>query len=62
MQNRDLSLPGTSYRHLLLWKNGHVELTPPHDILTNQIREYLPGDPMLLAMMKESYGFKRASG
>ena len=47
---------GTSYRHLLLWKNGHeMELTPPHDILTNQIREYLPGDPMLLAMMKESY-------
>ena len=47
---------GTAYRHLLLWKNGHeMELTPPHDILTNQIREYLPGDPMLLAMMKESY-------
>lgn len=47
---------GTSYRHLLLWKKGHeMELTPPHDILTNQIREYLPGDPMLLAMMKESY-------
>lgn len=47
---------GTSYRHLLLWKNGHeMKLTPPHDILTNQIREYLPGDPMLLAMMKESY-------
>lgn len=47
---------GTSYRHLLLWKNGHeMELTPPHDILTNQIREYLPGNPMLLAMMKESY-------
>lgn len=47
---------GTSYRHLLRWKNGHeMELTPPHDILTNQIREYLPGDPMLLAMMKESY-------
>lgn len=47
---------GTSYRHLLLWKNGHeMELTPPHDILTNQIREYLPGDPILLAMMKESY-------
>ena len=26
---------GTSYRHLLIWKNGKVvELTPPHDILT----------------------------
>ena len=49
---------GTSYRHLLLWKNGHeMELTPPHDILTNQIREYLPGDPMLLAMIPRNKVF-----
>lgn len=47
---------GTSYRHLLLWKQGHdVELTPPHDILTKTIRGYLPKDPLLLEMMKESY-------
>lgn len=47
---------GTSYRHLLLWNQGHdVELTPPHDILTKTIRGYLPKDPLLLEMMKESY-------
>ena len=33
---------GTSYRHLLVWKEGKViELTPPHDILTKKIGEYL---------------------
>lgn len=36
---------GTSYRHLLIWKNGKVvELTPPHDILTKVIGDYLPED------------------
>lgn len=47
---------GTSYRHLLIWKKGEiVELTPPHDILTKKIGEYLPKDPVLLEMMKKSY-------
>jgi len=47
---------GTSYRHLLVWKDGHVvELTPPHDILTKKIGEYLPQDPVLRDMMKKSY-------
>ncbi len=47
---------GTSYRHLLIWNRGHVvELTPPHDILTRQIGEYLPEDPVLLEMQKRSY-------
>lgn len=47
---------GTSYRHLLIWKDGAVvELTPPHDILTKRIGEYLPEDPVLRAMMKKSY-------
>lgn len=47
---------GTSYRHLLIWKNGQaVELTPPHDILTKRIGEYLPGDPVLRDMMEKSY-------
>ena len=47
---------GTSYRHLLVWKNGHVvELTPPHDILTRRIGDYLPEDPVLREMMKASY-------
>ena len=37
---------GTSYRHLLIWKHGSVvELTPPHDILTKRIGEFLPKDP-----------------
>lgn len=47
---------GTSYRHLLIWKDGKVvELTPPHDILTKRIGEYLPEDPVLREMMKKSY-------
>lgn len=47
---------GTSYRHLLLWKNGKVvELTPPHDILTKRIGDYLPKDEVLREMMKKSY-------
>ena len=47
---------GTSYRHLLIQKDGKVtELTPPHDILTKRIGEYLPGDPVLREMMIKSY-------
>ncbi len=47
---------GTSYRHLLIWKNGKVvELTPPHDILTKRIGEYLPEDAVLREMMEKSF-------
>lgn len=47
---------GTSYRHLLVQHNGSVvELTPPHDILTKTIGEYLPKDIILREMMKKSY-------
>lgn len=47
---------GTSYRHLLIWKHGKVmELTAPHDILTQRIGEYLPQDPVLREMMEKSY-------
>ncbi len=47
---------GTSYRHLLVWANGKVvELTPPHDILTQRIGDYLPEDEVLREMMKKSY-------
>ena len=47
---------GTSYRHLLVWADGKVvELTPPHDILTKRIGEYLPEDEVLREMMKKSY-------
>lgn len=47
---------GTSYRHCMIWKNGTVvELTPPHDHLTEVIHPYLPQDAMLREMQKRSY-------
>lgn len=47
---------GTSYRHCLVWDKGQVlNLTPPHDVLAQKIREYLPEDKMLLHMQKRSY-------
>jgi 2,3-bisphosphoglycerate-independent phosphoglycerate mutase len=35
---------GVSYRHLIVWKNGPVEVTtqPPHDIADRPIADYLP--------------------
>lgn len=47
---------GTSYRHCLIWNHGQVvELTPPHDVLTQTIGQHLPKDAVLLDMMKKSY-------
>ena len=47
---------GTSYRHLLIQKEGRVvDLTAPHDILTRRIGDYLPADPVLREMMEKSY-------
>lgn len=47
---------GTSYRHLLIWKEGQVTaLTPPHDILTKKIGHYLPEDAVLREMMEKSF-------
>lgn len=47
---------GTSYRHCLIWDQGHVvELTPPHDVLGQTIGQYLPEDENLRSMMKKSY-------
>lgn len=47
---------GTSYRHLTIWDQGQVvELTPPHDVLGQQIGQYLPKDEILREMMKKSY-------
>ena len=47
---------GTSYRHLLIWDKGNVvELTPPHDILTKTIGNYLPKEKLLAEMMEKSY-------
>ena len=47
---------GTSYRHCMIWQNGHVvELVPPHDVLGQVIGQYLPQEEVLLHMMKKSY-------
>ena len=47
---------GTSYRHLLIWDKGEViEMTPPHDILTKTIGNYLPAKDLLAQMMEKSY-------
>ena len=47
---------GTSYRHCLISKNGKViDLTPPHDVLEQQITPYLPKDKRLLQMQERSY-------
>ena len=52
--------PGVSYRHALIVENGRTDydLTPPHDILTRRVGDYLPkgeGSEFLTEMMKESY-------
>ncbi len=51
---------GISYRHCLIWTTpkGGMEFTPPHDITTRKITEYLPkgnGTEFILKMMKASY-------
>lgn len=40
-------VPGISYRHLTVWKNGSdkAETTPPHDIVGSPIENYLPKGP-----------------
>ncbi len=47
---------GTSYRHILVWKNGRVSgLEPPHDHLGSVIGPYLPQEPVLREMMEKSF-------
>lgn len=47
---------GTSYRHCMVWDHGSaIELTPPHDVLTQRIGQYLPKEQILLEMQKKSY-------
>lgn len=47
---------GTSYRHCMVWNEGKVlELTAPHDVLTQTIGQYLPSDPVLRHMQERSY-------
>lgn len=51
---------GVSYRHCMIVKDGETsyELTPPHDVLTRRVGDYLPkgeGADFITKMMKESY-------
>ena len=47
---------GTSYRHCMVWNHGSVvELTPPHDVLTQKAGLHMPQDPVLRQMQKRSY-------
>ena len=47
---------GTSYRHILVWKNGRVSrLEPPHDHLGSVIGPFLPQEPVLKEMMEQSF-------
>lgn len=47
---------GTSYRHCLIWNKGEViSLTPPHDVLTQVIGQYLPTEEKFRKMMERSY-------
>jgi len=51
MDNDEFVLyPGVSYRHILVWKEGkmNLETTPPHDILEKKIKNFIPrGDDSL---------------
>ena len=49
--------PGISYRHCMIWDRGPVglDLTPPHDISDRPIRDYLPGNPVIMDLMRRSY-------
>jgi len=47
---------GISYRNIMIEKEGTVvELTPPHDVLTRRIGEYLPDREVFRQMMIKSY-------
>lgn len=48
---------GISYRHLMVWHNkeNNFDLVPPHDISDRKVREYLPKDETILALMKKSH-------
>lgn len=47
---------GTSYRHCMVWDQGKVlELTPPHDVLTQKAGQHMPKNEVLAYMQKRSY-------
>lgn len=60
LDSSDISFfPGVSYRHLMVWKGGSIEMetTPPHDIIGGRISEYLPsgeGAERILSLMNSS--------
>ena len=48
--------PGTSYRHIMIWKKGRQsKLAPPHDHLTQVIGPWLPEEPVLRDFMERSF-------
>ena len=47
---------GTSYRQIMVWKNGSVvDLVPAHDNLGKPIGQFLPKNEMLRDMMEKSF-------
>ncbi len=47
---------GTSYRHIMVWKQGNVlDMAQPHDHLGQKIHQYLPKEKMFRQMMEKSY-------
>ncbi len=47
---------GTSYRHIMVWKNGRVlDMEQPHDHLGQVIGPFLPKEPVFLDMMEKSF-------
>ena len=47
---------GTSYRHIMVWKQGKVvSLEPPHDHLGTVVGPWLPKEEILKEMMEKSY-------
>lgn len=50
---------GVSYRHIMIWRDGISEMdtTPPHDILDQNIADYMPsgkGSDRLIKLMSDS--------
>lgn len=61
LDNEEFSFhAGISYRNLLIWKNGaekSLRLTPPHDISSRQVGDYLPqgaDSNALMELMRKS--------
>ncbi|MCX7914211.1 MAG: cofactor-independent phosphoglycerate mutase [Thermodesulfovibrionales bacterium] len=65
LEMKDISFyPGVSYRHLMVWRNGKVDVqcTPPHDILGEEISKYLPkgeGSEFLIDLIYRSFDMLR---